>query len=142
MKEVSLFKQDIGIASIEKLDAGRVAMPAQSEAQNLVGGKIKQTLRSLYDQVTIMDIAVGLTVPTMMDTELQRPHKFHAALREVVDKIEAYIVESPGSPGPDDALSENADSYATTARRALAHTQKVDAAQKQYGYNVSALSMA
>ena len=142
MNEVSLFQQDIGIASIRKLERGRLEMPAQSDAHKLVGGRVKETLRSLYDQTTIEDLAIGLTVPTLSDTELQLPHKFHAALREVIEKIEFVVAAQSERADPKGADANSTDSEAAVARRTLSHTQKVDAAQKQYGYNLSALSMA
>ena len=95
MNEVTPFQPRVGLTSIQWNDAGRPTLPGASEAAGMLGARVRQSLRDLYDQVTTKDILLGMTVPHITDPDLLLPHKFEAALMDVIEKMEAGETTNP-----------------------------------------------
>ncbi len=126
MNEVSLWQPNVGIESIGWRETGdRTRLPGPGQTGGIYGGKVRQSLRGLYDQVTSQDVVLDMTSPHITDPGLLLPHKFEAALLDVVDKMEARAAAHPD------------DDHA-----ALAHVREIKAARDVWRFNLVALNMA
>ena len=125
MSEVTPFQPTIGIESIGWREAARPTLPGVTETGGMLGARVRQSLHNLYDQVTAKDIALEMTAPRMTDLELLMPHKFEAALADVIDKMEANVTANPNEE-----------------HTALAHVRQIKEARDQWRYNLVALNMA
>ncbi len=124
MIDISLMRPTVGLAGVDWADSGQLTLPGQSEHQ-AVGRQVRQSIQSLYDHVTVSDLAVGLTVPSSIDPQMLQQHHFEAALLDAFDKVDDFMEQHPESGSDAHDILKN-----------------IKAAWEQCRYNVAALNQA
>ena len=89
INDLSLIKPTVGLSSVTRADDATDISDLQQHDYTPIGGRVIQSVRSLYDQNTLLDVARGLTEPRRVDADLQRPQRFEAALLDAFDKVAA-----------------------------------------------------
>ena len=121
MSDISLISPTIGLTSIDRqhFDPGT----AERRPDYTPTGKpVEQSVRKLYDQQTLKDVALDLTVMTVIDPDLLQRQNFEAALLNAYDKVAEHAARDPGATGVHDTL------------------KGLTEASKQFSFNTSALN--
>ena len=125
MSDVSLISPTVGLTSIAWSDETVEARDSQQHDYTPIGGRVVQSVRSLYDQATLLDVARDLTEFARVDTDLRQPQRFEAALLDAFDKVAAAV---------------NANQQEGAA--ALKVLEGIKDAWEQCRYNMAALNQA
>jgi hypothetical protein len=93
MADILPVRSNVGLTSVDHFEAPRDTLPSRGDGQ-MVGGKVRESVRRLYEPFTINHLAIEFTVPTV-HPELLHPNRFAAALLDVVDKMESMPESGP-----------------------------------------------
>lgn len=93
MTDVSLISPTVGLTGID-WSADEVG-PKTKRTFQFTGEPIQQSIRKLYQALTMHDIALGMTFPKNGDPDLQQPQHFIVAFLNVCDKVEMHMSEDP-----------------------------------------------
>lgn len=123
MREISPASPTVGLSAIMRAERRSVEDQSGLDSRaTFTGRTIRQNVRGLYDQKTVADAALELTVPKGIDPELLQPHRFHAAFLDAFDKV-----------AEDAKTNERGDAaHATLAR--------INAAMEQCRSNIASLN--
>jgi Type III secretion system YscX (type_III_YscX) len=110
MSSISLTSPTVGLTSIVRYDGDRASLPSQSAAR-LVGRQVQQSVRSLYAQPTVQDLALDLTAPKSIPPELLQPQRFAAALLDTYDKVLAHYEDDADAGPAQSTLREIAEAW-------------------------------
>ncbi len=84
---VTPFTLDVGLENIQRRNESQPSLPAQPDAQQLVGDQVRQQVDELFGGASLNHTIRNLVTPHLTNPALLAPARFEARLRESTKHI-------------------------------------------------------
>ncbi len=92
---VTPFALDVGLENIQRRNESQPGLPAQPEAQQLVGDQVRQQVDELFAGASLNHTIRNLVTPHISNPALLAPARFEARLRESIKYLRSMVDSDP-----------------------------------------------